>query len=260
MSEAYERRTYPCEVRIADDEPGTPAHIVGHAALYDVPSEELWPWEPKREIIRRGAFDDVISDDVRSLVNHDPNYVLGRTKSGTLRVSLDDRGLMTDTIPPDTQWARDYIVTMRRGDVDQMSFGFSVKEEDEDSIHGERFRIIVKLKRLFDISPVTFPAYPQTDVTARRLRALGLDPARLDIRTGSIARAFLETFRENGYEECPSDDCPMKQASQASLPDAVRKVVPASVASVAPAGAVSARLRDLELRDRDLNFYLGSYR
>ena len=108
------------------------------------------------------------------------------------------------------------------------------------------------------MSPVTFPAYPATDVMARQLRKLGIDPSRLGVREGSIARAFLETFRDDhAYEECPNDDCPMKEASQASLPAAAHKVVPAPVAPVIAAGAANVRLRDLELRDHDINFAYG---
>jgi uncharacterized protein len=136
--------------------------IVGHAAVFDTPAE-IWGFE---EIIRKGAFTEAIKkDDVRALWNHDPNYVLGRTKSGTLKLEEDDIGLKIENDPPETQWAKDLMVSMQRGDVDQMSFGFIVDEEKWSKRDGEPdLREILKA-RLFDVSPVTFPAYEETDVS-----------------------------------------------------------------------------------------------
>ena len=136
--------------------------IVGHAAVFDTPAE-IWGFE---EVIRKGAFTDAIKkDDVRALWNHDPNFVLGRTKSGTLKLEEDDIGLKIENDPPETQWAKDLMVSMQRGDVDQMSFGFIVDEEKWSKRDGEPdLREILKA-RLFDVSPVTFPAYEETDVS-----------------------------------------------------------------------------------------------
>ncbi|OAN53963.1 hypothetical protein A6A04_13420 [Paramagnetospirillum marisnigri] len=127
-----------------------------------------------REQIAPGAFADAVkTDDVRALFNHDSNFILGRTVAKTLRLSEDARGLAVEIDPPDTQFARDLMVSMERGDVTQMSFGFSVRPGGQDWAKDDEGRTIRTLKklRLFDVSPVVFPAYPQTDIAVRELRS-----------------------------------------------------------------------------------------
>lgn len=159
-----ERRTYDVELRAADG-----GAIVGYAAVFN--SESRLIGGAFKEVILPGAFKRaVVEDDVRALWNHDQNYVLGRTKSGTLRLREDDHGLHTETDPPDTQWARDFRESIRRGDVDQMSFSFKVPEGgDRWEQRGRELVRYVSEVELFDISPVTFPAYEATTVSARAL-------------------------------------------------------------------------------------------
>lgn len=139
--------------------------IAGYAALFNSPSEDLGGFT---EIIKPGAFASAITrgDDVRALWNHDPNFVLGRTKSGTLTLSEDDKGLAISINPPDTQWANDLITSIQRGDVDQMSFGFICLQEDWSGDLGSPVREVCDVA-LFDVSPVTYPAYQQTSVNVR---------------------------------------------------------------------------------------------
>lgn len=166
-----ERRFFRCELRAAGGE-GEPRRIVGYAAVFNEVSEELYGF---REMIMPGAFRDVIeAEDVRALINHDPNLVLGRTTAGTLRLIEDERGLRYEIDPPDTQYARDLIVSLERGDVDQSSFAFRVKPEDEEWRGPTEddplpLRMIYKFSRLFDVSPVTYPAYEATSVDVRAL-------------------------------------------------------------------------------------------
>jgi len=123
-----------------------------------------------REKIAPGAFASSINtDDVRALFNHDPNFVLGRNKAGTLKMSEDERGLHIEIEPPDTQVARDLMVSLERGDISQMSFGFEViKDSWERSTEGNNLDIRTLEKvRLWDVSPVTFPFYKETDVAVR---------------------------------------------------------------------------------------------
>ena len=150
-----EIRTLPLEeLRINNLE--EKRYIEGHAAVFDSWSETLGGIFPFKEKVRKGAFSQTIEkDDIRALFNHDPNYVLGRNKAGTLELKEDERGLYVRIIPPDTQAARDLITSIERGDINQMSFGFMVEEEKWDTVDGVDVRELRRV-RLFDVSPVTF--------------------------------------------------------------------------------------------------------
>ena len=169
-----ECRSFPLvgvEVRAGDN--GQP-RLAGHASVFDQPAEIGGWFGGFTEIVRKGAFTKTIREaDVRALWNHDPNWVLGRNKAGTLSLAEDDKGLAIDIDPPDTQWARDLVKTIQRGDVDQMSFGFQVVREmwNEDTNTRELIEV-----RLFDVSPVTYPAYEGTDIGVRSaFAAAGVD-------------------------------------------------------------------------------------
>lgn len=173
-----ERRNFAVSLEYEDREDQQGPIIRGHAAVFDTLSENLGGF---REKIAPGAFDSVLADDVRALYNHDPNHVLGRSKSGTLRLSVDDRGLHYEIDPPDTQIARDLITSLRRGDVDQSSFGFSVDKDDwKEDDDGRVIRTIIKFRRLYDVSPVTYPAYPDATVGLRSLDAWRKEHAPID--------------------------------------------------------------------------------
>tara|TARA_S200002703_G_C3778916_1_gene239978 strand:+ start:664 stop:1311 length:648 start_codon:yes stop_codon:yes gene_type:complete len=138
----------------------------GHFATYSQPYS-LGMFD---EQIAPDAFDDVWNDDVRALFNHDQNFPIGRTKSGTLKLSNDDTGPIAEIdLPESATMLREAI---ERGDVDQMSFGFTVAEDSwqvSDEQTGRELRTITKIGRLFDVSPVTFPANPNTDIALRSL-------------------------------------------------------------------------------------------
>jgi len=184
-----ERRAFAVnglELRAADD---GKRRLVGHAAVFNSLSEDLGGF---REQIAPGAFAEAIDkDDVRALFNHDPNFVLGRTASKTLRLSEDARGLLIEIDLPDTQTVRDLVVApIERGDVSQMSFGFSVRPGGQDWAKDDEGRTIRTLKRvrLFDVSPVTYPAYHATDVAVRSLRAW--QAAERAPRRGNLTKAL----------------------------------------------------------------------
>lgn len=155
-----ERRAFPLEIRETAPEKRT---IVGHAAVFDTITDlGLF-----KERVARGAFAESIKrDDIRALFNHDPNIVLGRNKAGTLRLREDEKGLAVEIDLPDTQWARDLQVSVERGDINQMSFGFEVLDASWDVVDGEEVRTLKRVK-LWDVSLVTFPAYPTTDAGLR---------------------------------------------------------------------------------------------
>ena len=164
-----ERRSFPgVEVRAeAADGEDMPA-IVGRAAVFDALSEEMWGF---RERIEKGAFAATIAeDDIRALVNHSPDYVLGRNRSSTLSLAEDDDGLSVRIEPPDTRYARDLVTSIERSDVSGMSIGFQTLTDEWNVEDGDPVRTL-KAVRLFDVSVVTFPAYPQTDVALRSLMA-----------------------------------------------------------------------------------------
>lgn len=154
------------ELRVISKE-NTVAVIEGHAAVFDQWSEWLGNFFPFKEKVRQGAFAKSIGkDDIRALWNHDSLYVLGRNRAGTLELQEDEQGLFVRIFPPDTQWARDLQVSIKRGDVTQMSIGFEVIKDKWSTENGGDVRELLEVK-LYDVSPVTFPAYPTTDVAVR---------------------------------------------------------------------------------------------
>ena len=159
ISTEVERRYLPAELRIEGEES---PKITGYAAVFDVWTD-IGGWF--REKIAPGAFKKSIkNDDVRALMNHDSNYVLGRNKSGTLRLKEDKKGLAVEIDPVNTTWANDLMISMKRGDVNQMSFGFTVNKAEDD--YNEDTRILQDVN-LFDVSVVTYPAYPTTSAEIR---------------------------------------------------------------------------------------------
>ena len=162
--------------------------MVGHAAVFNQETD-IGGWF--REKIAPGAFKESIrEDDIRALFNHDPNFVLGRNTAKTLTLAEDDTGLKTTIDPPDTQFARDLAVSIERGDITQMSFAFQVLEEEWKT--GEKKELdlrTIKKVRLYDVSPVTFPAYQGTDIALRSQaawrKAQAPDPAA-DTRPPSL--------------------------------------------------------------------------
>jgi HK97 family phage prohead protease len=163
-----ERRIVVGELRAITGDGGG-QKISGHAAKFDQLSEDLGGF---RERIAPGAFAKTIqSADIRALWNHDANIVLGRNKSGTLRLSEDSAGLAYEVDAPDTQLVRDMVLApIARGDVNQCSFGFFTVSDKWAKVDGEWVRTLLEVE-LFDVSPVTYPAYPQTDVAVRSLKA-----------------------------------------------------------------------------------------
>ena len=173
----YERRSFPAELRASTPDPspeggGEKPRIEGVAAVYNQPTRIDTIFGSYVEVIEPGFFEGVMENDVRALWNHNTDLVLGRTKSGTLEIKDQKAGLGTVIYPPDTQWGRDAVTSIQRGDVDQMSFAFNVKtgwdewKENEEGVMVRRLKAGA-CKQLYDVSPVSFPAYPQTSVAVR---------------------------------------------------------------------------------------------
>ncbi len=161
-----ERRFLPTsEIRVITGDDKVPK-IEGYAAVFNKLSVELCGY---REKIDPGTFKKTIrKDDIRALQNHSSDYVLGRNISDTLKLKEDDRGLSVKITPPGTQWANDLLVSIDRGDISGMSFGFRTITDIWETINKENIRTLKEVE-LFDVSVVTFPAYPDTDVQVRSI-------------------------------------------------------------------------------------------
>jgi Escherichia/Staphylococcus phage prohead protease len=168
-----ERRAAAIEFRAAG------RRLEGHAAVFNV--EARLPGFT--EIVKPGAFASSLRSgtDILALADHDPHKLLARTKSGTLKLSEDSRGLAFSLDVPDTQPGQDVLALAQRGDLGGMSFGFTVAKGGE-SWAGTRREL--RAINLMEISVVSaWPAYPETSVIAR-----ARPPVRL-----AMARRFLET-------------------------------------------------------------------
>jgi uncharacterized protein len=181
--------TLGLEARTRDDAPPT---LTGYAAVFDT---ETTIGDFFREVVDRSAFAEALSrpDDVRALVNHDASLILGRSSAGTLRLTVDDRGLRYEVDLPDTSYARDLAASVARGDVSQSSFGFRVVE---DSWERPKTPTELPLRRirnveLYDVSPVTYPAYDTTSVSTRA-RDLAIQCRGVD---AAVMAAELERMR-----------------------------------------------------------------
>lgn len=163
--------------------------LEGYAAVFDSPSEDLGGFI---EYVRAGAFANSLRSntaDPLALVHHLPHLVLGRKSAGTLRLAEDTRGLHFEVEPPDTQTARDLLVSIERGDIRGCSFGFSVRSGgDRWDLKGDQVVRELLDVELREITITATPAYPDTEVARRALEALQR-PRRL-----SLARRYLETL------------------------------------------------------------------
>ena len=159
-----EKRSYALnkvEIEVREIEGVERQYIIGHASIFNTMSANLGGFYEK---VDSNAFNSVLEDDTRALINHNADLILGRSKAGTLSLSVDERGLRYEVEVPETSYAKDLIVSMKRGDITQSSFGFVVGADTWEENNNKMIRTITKIDRLFDVSPVTYPAYPDTDV------------------------------------------------------------------------------------------------
>ena len=152
LNEIVEQRAYDGELKAAVEG----RTVEGYASVFNSMSEDLGGF---REIILPGAFSEVLDNDVRALYNHDSNYLLARTTSGTLELKEDDKGLYYRFEMPNTSYGNDMLELFRRGDLSQSSFGFTVEKDSWRMEEGQHVRYIERVGSLFDVSPVVYPAY-----------------------------------------------------------------------------------------------------
>ncbi|MCM3735596.1 HK97 family phage prohead protease [Bacillus cytotoxicus] len=166
MPNKKEMRTFEITGLQTRDATDTESNMIsGYAAVFNSPTS-IGDWFT--ETIAPGAFSRAISEnnDIRALFNHDWNNVLGRTKSGTLRLFEDERGLKFEVDLPNTSVAHDLVESMRRGDINQCSFGFRATEEIWDYNVEPALRTIQEVE-LYEVSVVSIPAYEDTEVSLR---------------------------------------------------------------------------------------------
>ena len=197
--EKIERRFYDVvELRAKKGDDGKRT-LVGHAAVFDRMSVPMWGF---REMVAKGAFAKTIkNDDIRALWNHDGSEVLGRNKnSKSLRLSEDTVGLAIEIDLPNTQRANDAFELISRGDVSQMSFAFKTISDRWHIQDEQEIRTLVEV-RLFDVSPVTFPAYPDTDISVRAHYDAALRSHEVWKRSIATGRPIEALQREIEIEE-----------------------------------------------------------
>lgn len=202
-----ERSVYRCELRAIQDTDGGRS-ISGYAARYGVLSHPIKDKIGRsfRERIASGAFKRILDsgEDVRMLLEHNPSLILGRRGAGTLELSSDNQGLKFRCLMPNTSYANDAYESIKRGDLNSMSFGFlpgdgeEEWDEDEDPETGERYarRTLRGFKKLTDISAVTYPAYPGTEVQARSLVTVPSFNARDRVLQRAVQRIVNPTVED----------------------------------------------------------------
>lgn len=164
-----EIRTFTPQIELRAD--GDAQNIKGYAAVFNSDSVEFKTFFGDFvEQIRPGAFARTLKQnpDVRALVDHDTGRVIARTKNNTLKLTEDERGLMAEIQPNDTQDGRDIVARVKRGDIDGMSFGFQVVTDKWSMRDGKEFREILDVD-LYEVSLVAFPAYPSTSAQVRSM-------------------------------------------------------------------------------------------
>lgn len=208
----HDRDYFTEGIEVRDGEPGEPPRLVGYAAVFNqetiirMGSNEEW-----REMIAPRAFDEALGrDDVIAAVNHDHNQLLGRTRSHTLKLSVDAHGLRYEILLPKTQLGADVREQVRRGDLSGSSFKFGVPDGGARVVK-ERAKhpsglplVMIENVRLLDVGPVAFPAYEGTSVYARcapsrlaeAVRAMDDDErGRMALVRAQIALAKAQAWR-----------------------------------------------------------------
>lgn len=160
--------------------------IEGYFSVFNSPYKL---WDGATEEVAQGAFDETLSDDIRCLIDHKTRLVLGRNKSGTLKLKTDARGLWGKVeINPNDQDAVNLYERVKRGDVDQCSFGFCIKDEEFIDNGDGTVKWIIRKVELYEVSIVTFPAYEETSVSARKKDIETINKRKIDTLKNDLIR------------------------------------------------------------------------
>ena len=201
-----EKRVYTIESRVEETEDKRDG-VVGYGSIFNSRSENLGGFY---EYISPSAItqETIDNSDVRALINHDESLILARSTSGTLNLNVDEKGLKYEFDIPETSYGKDLAINMKNGNITQSSFAFTVAENgdewstDED---GNDVRTITKIDKLYDVSPVTYPAYRMAEsdlVIAQRGLACYKETQRKedeekDLVARSLAKLKIELIKRN---------------------------------------------------------------
>lgn len=186
-------RSLQTELKTRAEEDGQEMIIEGYFAVFNKPTEL---WRGAYEEIAPNAFDTTMGNDIRALINHDTNLVLGRNKVGTLELKVDGHGLWGRIkINPDDSDAVNLYSRVKRGDVDQCSFGFNILNEETDYRDDGTVKWIIKEIDLHEVSVVTFPAYEETGVQARKAEVAQHEKRMLEHRKNQLRERLKNGFK-----------------------------------------------------------------
>lgn len=193
MSKVEKRNLTASNVEIREGEDGQRT-ISGYAVKWEMKSHAMGYFKRFKEQFKKGAFtESMTNDDQLALWSHDTSKVLGRTKNGTLRLFEDDIGLRFELDLPNSTLGNDAYETIKRGDVDGVSFGFQMQKQEWDENDVDNITRTILRAKLLEISPVAFPAYPDSQVSAR-----SHDPYKEHvedkIRSEKRKRLYLQTL------------------------------------------------------------------
>jgi HK97 family phage prohead protease len=194
-------------------------HFTGYAALFDSPSEPL----PFTERIAKGAFKRSLRsrNDIKFLWNHDSGEILGSTRARTMTLSEDDRGLKVEGMLPNTSRGRDVAELLRRGDVDAMSFGFSVPQGG-DTWSNDGSERTLRSVRLHEVSVVAWPAYTATAGTVS-VRKFEETAKRADVNAEALADALGKI--EDGLNITTDEQEMLSRVIDTLAPEVVKEAV-----------------------------------
>lgn len=172
--------------------------IEGYFAVFNSETEL---WQGAYEEIAPNAFDNTLGNDIRALINHDTNLVLGRNKSGTLELKVDSRGLWGSIkINSNDTDAVNLYERVKRGDVDQCSFGFNILNEEADFRDDGTVKWTLKEIDLHEVSVVTFPAYSDTGVQARMKEVERHEKRKLEQRKNQLREMIKNGIKTSDTE------------------------------------------------------------
>src|SRR5690625_4050845 len=192
-------RNLGVDLQTRSDEKTSEKVIEGYFAVYNSETE-LFPGA--FEEVAPGAFDNTLSNDIRALVNHDTGFVLGRNKSNTLELKVDSRGLWGSIkINENDSDAMNLYERVKRGDVDQCSFGFNILKEDTEHREDGTIKWTIREVDLHEVSVVTFPAYGNTSVQARMKQKEQIEQRKLEKKKSELKERLNSVKTINVTEE-----------------------------------------------------------